>query len=106
MLQKESKWQLFIKKAVAVERVFSCGSEYTKATLQKLKNNFWKDVFKALLVFQQQVNVNMDKFNILQTPVFDNELLTIGGKSFFYESWFDKGICYFRDFIDSQGIFL
>ena len=23
----------------------------------------------------------MDKFNILQTPVFDNELLTIGGKS-------------------------
>ena len=47
----------------------------------------------------------MDKFNILQTPVFDNELLTIGGKSFFYESWFDKGICYFRDFIDSQGIF-
>ena len=105
VLQKESKWQLFIKRAVAVERVFSCGSQYTKATLQKLKNNFWKDVFKALLVFQQQVNVNMDKFNILQTPVFDNELLTIGGKSFFYESWFDKGICYFRDFIDSQGIF-
>ena len=38
-------------------------------------------------------------------PVFDNELLTIGGKSFFFKSWFDKGICYFRDFIDDQGNF-
>ena len=48
----------------------------------------------------------MDMSNILQAPVFDNELLTIGGKSqFSHESWFDKGICFFRDFIDSQGLF-
>ena len=91
MLQKERKWQLFIKRAVSVKRVFSCGSEYTKTSLRKLKNNFWKDVCKALSVFQQQVNVDMDKSNILQMPVFDIEQLTIGGKSFFYESWFDKG---------------
>ena len=36
-------------------------------------------------------------------PVFDNEFLTIGRESFFFKSWFDKGICYFRDFIDDQG---
>lgn len=105
VLRKESKWQLFIKRAVEVERIFSCGSDYTKAMLQKMKNNFWKDVLKAFLVFQQQVNVDMDTINILQMPVFDNELLTIGGKSFFYKSWFVKGICYCRDFVDNQGNF-
>ena len=105
LLQKESKWQFFIKREVTVERLFSCGSEYTKTMVHKLKNIFWKDVLKAFLEFQRQTNVSIDSSNILQMPVFDNELLTIGGKSFFFKSWFDKGICYFRDFIDDQGNF-
>ena len=47
LLQKESKWQFFIKREVTVERLFSCGSEYTKTMVHKLKNIFWKDVLKA-----------------------------------------------------------
>ena len=84
LLQKESKWQLFIKREVTVERLFSCGSEYTKTMFQtKLKNVFWKDVFKAFLEFQRQTKVDIDSSNILQMPVFDNECLTIGRESFF-----------------------
>ena len=105
LLQKESKWQFFIKREVIVERLFSCGSEYTKTMFQKLKNVFWKDVLSAFLEFQRQTKVDIDSSNILQMPVFDNECLTIGRESFFFRSWFDKGICYFRDFIDDQGNF-
>ena len=105
LLQKESKWQFFIKREVIVERLFSCGSEYTKTMFHKLKNVFWKDVLSAFLEFQRQTKVNIDSSNILQMPVFDNECLKIGTKSFFFKSWFDKGICYFRDFIDDQGNF-
>ena len=47
LLQKESKWQFFIKREVIVERLFSCGSNYTKTMFQKLKNVFWKDVLSA-----------------------------------------------------------
>ena len=73
-----------LKREVTVERLFSCGSEYTKTMFQtKLKNVFWKDVFKAFLEFQRQTKVDIDSSNILQMPVFDNESLTIGRESFF-----------------------
>ena len=74
--------------------------------MNNLKNCFWKDVFKALAKFQQQLNVDWDEFNPYQTHIFYNENLLIGGKSFFYKSWQDKGIFYIRDFMDSNGNFL
>lgn len=106
ILQKESKWQMLIKRKVEMEKLFSCGSEYTKGILTNLKNNFWQDVFKALLNFQLQLNVDWDKSNVYQTPIFYNKYLTIGGNSFFYKPWFEKGICYIRDLMDNQGNFL
>lgn len=67
ILQKESKWQLLIRKFVNIENVFCCGSEYTELALKKLKNYFWKDVFKALSNFQKHLNVDWDKSNPYQT---------------------------------------
>ena len=34
---------------------------------------------------------------------FCNENLLVGGKSFFYKSWLDKGICFIRDLMDIEG---
>ena len=62
-------------------------------------NNFLKQLkWKWLSLFAWRwytVQVNLD-----------NENLLIGGKSFFYKSWQDKGIFYIRDFMDSNGNFL
>ena len=41
-----------------------------------------------------------------QAPIFCNTNLLVGGTSFFYKSWLDKGICYIRDLVDNQGNFL
>ena len=32
--------------------------------------------------------------------------LLAGGKSFFYKTWLDKGLCYIRDLIDNESNFL
>ena len=82
------------KKIVNIENVFCCGSEYTELTLKKLKNYFWKDVLKELSIFQKNLNVDWDKSSPYQTPIFCNKKLLVGGKSFFYKTWLDKGLCY------------
>lgn len=106
MFQNQSKWQLLIKEVVAMEKIICFGSEYTKTVLSKIKNDFWKDVFKAVLNLQLQLKVDWDENSPYQTPLFYNTNLTVGGKSFFYKSWFDKGIGYIRDLIDNEGNFL
>ena len=106
ILQNESKWHLLIKKFVMIENILCCGSEYTESVLRNLKNYFWKDVFKALSNLQHQLNVDWDKSSPYQTPIFCNTNLLVGGTSFFYKSWLDKGIGYIRDLMDNQGNFL
>ena len=93
ILQKESKWQVLIKTIVNIKNVFCCGSDYTDSTL---KNVFWKDVLKALSNLQKRLNVDCDESCPYQTPFFCNINLLVGGKSFFYKSWLDKGICFIR----------
>ena len=103
ILQKESKWQVLIKTIVNIKNVFCCGSDYTDSTLKNVKNVFWKDVLKALSNLQKRLNVDCDKSCPYQTPIFCNKNLLVGGKSFFYKSWLDKGICFIQDLMDIEG---
>ena len=111
IFQKESKWQFLIKKKkkkkdVDTEQISLCGSEYIKSVLTIIKNEFWKYVLKALLKFQLLLNIDLDNSTIYQTPIFYNKNLTVGGKNFFYKSWFEKGICYIRDLLDDSMIIM
>ena len=103
ILQKESKWQVLIKTIVNIINVFCCGSDYTDSTLKNVKNVFWKDVIKALSNLQKRLNVDDDKSCPYQTPIFCNKNLLVGGKSFFYKSWLEKGICFIQDLMDIEG---
>ena len=105
IFQTESKWQFLIKKDVDTEKIVPCGSEYIDSFLIIIKNEFWKVTLKALLRFQLLLNIDWDSSTIYQTPIFYNKNLTVGGKYFFYKSWFDSGICYIRDILDDQGNF-
>lgn len=106
IFQNESKWQLFIKRAIEIDKIACCGSEYTKSVLNNLKNDFWKDVFKALLNLQIRLDVDWEKLSPYQTPIFCNKNFNIGGNSFLYKTWFDRGVRYIQDLMDNQGNFL
>ena len=96
---------VLIKKDVDTEKIVLCGSEYINSVLTIIKNEFWNDVLKALLKFQLLLNIDWDSSTIYQTPIFYNKNLTVGGKNFFYKSWFESGICYIIDLLDDQGNF-
>ena len=51
ILQRESKWQLLIKKQVNIQNVFCCGSAYIESALNNLKNCFGKMFLKLLQSF-------------------------------------------------------
>ena len=42
---------------------------------------------------------------ILQTPIFYNENIKIGGSYIFYKAWYKKGIRYLNDLINENGKF-
>lgn len=105
VLQKENNWQLIMKNEVSVEKLFNCGSEYIKEVLPKIKNMFWKDVFKALLKLENILDSDMNEEKGQEIPIFHNKYLYIDGKSFFYKTWFKKGIRFVSDLINENGMF-
>ena len=50
--------------------------------------------------------MDWDKSSPYQTTIFCNKKLLVGGKSFFYKTWLDKGLCYIWDLMDNKGNFL
>ena len=62
--------------------LFSCGSDYIKTIITNLKNEFWKDVLKALLKLQT-VEVDNGKGKADHIPIFYNKYLHIANEGFF-----------------------
>ena len=106
MLQDDSKWQLFIKNKISMNILFSCGSDYIKNIIINLKNEFWKDVLKALLKLQTVLEVDNGKGKADHIPIFYNKFLHIANDGFFYKSWFNNGVKYITDLMDSNGNFI
>ena len=106
MLQDDSKWQLFIKNKISMNTLFSCGSDYIKDIIINLKNEFWKDVLKALLKLQTVLEVDNGKGKADHIPIFYNKFLHIANEGFFYKSWFNNGVKYITDLMDRNGNFI
>ena len=50
--------------------------------------------------------MDWDKPSPYRTPISCNKNLLVGGKSFFYKSRLDKGICFNLDLMGKEGTFL
>ena len=106
MLQDDSKWQLFIKKQDIYEHTIFLRLRLYKKIITNLKNEFWKDVLKALLKLQTVLEVDNGKGKADHIPIFYNKFLHIANEGFFYKSWFNNGVKYITDLIDSNGNFI
>ena len=88
------------------EHTISCGSDYIKNIITNLKNEFWKDVLKALLKLQTVLEVDKGKGKADHIPIFYNKFLHIANDGLFYKSWFNNGVKYITDLMDSNGNFI
>ena len=73
MLQDDSKWQLFIKNNI-YEHIIFLRLRLYKNIIINLKNEFWKDVLKALLKLQTVLGVDNGKGKADHIPIFYNKL--------------------------------
>ena len=97
MLQDDSKWQLFIKKQDIYEHTIFLRLRLYKNIITDLKNEFWKDVLKALLKLQTVLEVDNGKGKADHILIYYNKFLHIANDGFFYKSWFNNGVKYITD---------
>ena len=66
---------------------------------------FWKDVFRAYLVFGRNVHVKKHE-DVLAEPIFYNDNVCIGNNVVFFENWYNNGVKSIKEFVDGNGNFL
>ena len=70
-----------------------------------IKNAFWRDVVSAVrLIRSKQPPASWSDF--IKEHLWHNSNITIGGKSVYYKTWFNKGVHYINDMLDENGNFL
>ena len=63
-------------------------------------------MLKALLKLQTVLEVDNGKGKADHIPIFYNKFLHIANEGFFYKSWFNNGVKYITDLMDSNGNFI
>lgn len=103
--QRDNKWQSILMSDIDKNKLFNCGVQYIKQVSLLIKNNFWKDVFRAWeMIIDKERNLDYDYF--LSSPIWFNNMIRIGNKPVFYQHWFNHGIQYVNDVIDEHGFFI
>ena len=103
LLTTNSKWQTLLYLEIDLEKLCSCHIKYAESFLSKTYNKCWKDVLQAFININKNINLKDDM--VLQTPLFYNINIKIGGSHIFYKTWFDKGIRFLNDLIHENGEF-
>ena len=103
LLLSENKWQESIKLHINLEKLTTCNIEYITDIYNTIKNQFWKDVLKAVI----DINYKMEKDeeHILKSPIFYNKNITIGKKHVFHKTLHNKGIRFVNDLVNENGKF-
>ena len=106
---ENTKWFILLQATIPnVTHFEALGANFVKHFLRDLKNNFWKDVFKAWITFSQSESIQtVESWNdFLIQPIWCNEIIKVGGRCIFYKTWFEKGISHVLDLTDNNGNFL
>ena len=84
---------------------FNCfGSDFVKNKLNEIDNPFWKNVFESYLILNNKYCVlDWEQFKI--RPIWYNNYLKIGGKSFLFRDFYEKGIVLVDDLIGNNSDF-
>jgi exonuclease III len=105
LFYSKKKWTQFVKHNIIVEQLWLVDSEYiTSNIINRFSNPFWKDVFNAWSNYLKIVKGNKtEKIDILTQSIWHNDNVRVDNKTIMLASWFDKGIVFINDLINSNG---
>ena len=105
-IQKETKWTKILTSQYENIMDFSkFGAEFLLSKLRFIDNKFWYDTFSAWIKFSEKIRIDSWRQFLLQ-PIWFNNFVKVGGRCIFYKKWFEKGIYYINDLVDTNGEFL
>ncbi|XP_033760095.1 uncharacterized protein LOC117342175 [Pecten maximus] len=105
LYQTTAKWQVILKSFINIDVLANCGEDYVQICQKKMKNKFWIDVFKAwnrLIFMNEKYTFRED--SILKSPIWFNRNITIGRKSVFTKSLFEKNVLTVNDLIKDHSL--
>jgi hypothetical protein len=100
MVTGNGSWINIARTILDVNKLYNCGSHYPENMSNRIHNDFWKDILNCFSSLCKLETTNSK--NILYQPIFYNPDITIGGKSFYFKSWFDMGIHFVGDLLNNK----
>jgi len=91
----------FFKKYGGLNFLLHCN--FDEKFLKSIKMpSFYKKILSFFFKLKRSYDTNRDQELIL----FNNKEIQIGGKTVFYQDWFDRGVYSICDILDSNGMYL
>ena len=84
-------------KSYGKDLIFNC--EINKNDISRI---FSKNSFFSMVRRKKTTTRNVDNSNINEEIIWNNSKLRKANKTFFYQSWFDRGIWSFKDFFNNE----
>ena len=84
---------------------FKFGASFIVNKRKFIYNLFWQDVLDSYKIFQDAISPN-SWTEFLQSPIWFNDNIKVGGSCVFYKKWFEKGIYNVNDLINEKGEFI
>ena len=104
LLRVGGNWTNIIENEININNLANYGNTLTELTINKISNKFWQDVLRS----HYQI-IHNDKIKIveqlLNTPLFQNNSLCVGGIPIINKTWNDKCIYFINDLISDKGEF-
>ena len=97
------KWQNLLKSEIEIDKLSGCNIKYAENIITNIQNKFWKDMLQSFININNIKLVNEDM--VLQSRMFYNENIKIGGSHIFYNTWYKKRIRFLNDLINERGEF-
>ena len=106
IVKSDSKWKYLLELSYPNTTNFAnYGSDFMRNKMSYISNKFWTDTFQAWINFSNKIKIK-SWTDFLKQPIWYNINVKVGGKSILYKKWFEKGIVFIYDIIDSNGNFL
>ena len=91
--------------SLTTKHLIICGDYFIQRMIRKINNMFWKDVLNSWVLFQQKFTF-VNEEDILSLNIWNNNDILINRKPVIYKNYFERGVIFLYDLLDSQGRFM
>ena len=104
LLRIGGNWTKIIENDININNLANYGYSLIESIIDKTKNKFWQDVLRShIQVIKHNKITTLEQF--LNTPLFQNSSMLVGGTALVYKTWNDRGVYFINDLVTEKGEF-